>query len=303
MNGKAKVGVLPKLKNNPYFASCQNGAAEAARELDLDLIWDGPVEPVVAHQISFVERWTEAGCGVIAISALDSSQVSPALRQARARGVKVLAWDADAAKDARDFFVSQATAEGIGDVLASEAARVLGGRGQVAVLTASLSAPNQAEWLRNLRARIQERYAQLDLVAVRPTDEDAEIARQETEHLVREFPGLGVIVGLCSAAVPAAAAALKALGHQGVKVVGTSTPLMCRPLVHEGWIESVVLWNTVDLGYLTVHAANALATGQLKRGDPTLRAGRLGPIIVRDDEVRLGRPHVFNRANIDGADF
>jgi rhamnose transport system permease protein len=70
-----------------------------------------------------------------------------------------------------------------------------------------------------------------------------------------------------------------------------------------GSVESVVLWNTVDLGYLTVYAANALSTGKLKRGDKELAAGRLGKIEVADDEVRLGAPFVFNKSNIDKFNF
>jgi rhamnose transport system substrate-binding protein len=303
VSGTLSVGVLPKLKNIPYFASCRRGAEEAAGELGVKLLWDGPTESEAAQQASIVERWTESGIGAIAVSASDAFLISPALRKARAQGIKVLTWDADAAKDARDFFVNQATAEGIADVLAAETARVLAGKGELAVLTGSMAASNQNEWLRHFRARLQDRYAQVDLRAVRPTDEDEVTARREATALMQEFPKLGVIVALCSPAVPAAAEALKTGGYRGVKVIGTSTPAVCRPLVHEGWIESVVLWNTVDLGYLTVQAASALAAGHLKRGDPSLRAGRLGTIVVRDDEIRLGRPYVFNLANIDSADF
>ena len=57
------------------------------------------------------------------------------------------------------------------------------------------------------------------------------------------------------------------------------------------------MWNTLDLGYLTVYASRALHAGELKRGDCELRAGRLGKVEVSDDEVRLGAPFVFNRAN------
>jgi rhamnose transport system permease protein len=64
-----------------------------------------------------------------------------------------------------------------------------------------------------------------------------------------------------------------------------------------------VLWNTVDLGYLTVYTANALATGQLKRGDKEMTAGRVGKVEVADDEVRLGSPFVFNKSNIDRFNF
>jgi len=80
-------------------------------------------------------------------------------------------------------------------------------------------------------------------------------------------------------------------------------PNMNKPYVKAGTVDSVVLWNTVDLGYLTVYAANALSNGKLKRGDHELSAGRLGKIEVADDEVRLGAPFVFNKSNIDRFNF
>jgi rhamnose transport system permease protein len=88
-----------------------------------------------------------------------------------------------------------------------------------------------------------------------------------------------------------------------VKVTGLSLPNMCKPYVHEGIIDSIVLWNTLDLGYLTVYVSNALSTGTLKRGDKEIAAGRLGKIEVVDDEIRLGSPFVFNKGNIDRFNF
>jgi hypothetical protein len=78
---------------------------------------------------------------------------------------------------------------------------------------------------------------------------------------------------------------------------------MCKPYVHAGVIESIVLWNTVDLGYLTVHASRALGAGELKTGARELKAGRLGAIAVNGDQVMLGAPFIFNKQNIDGFDF
>lgn len=63
------------------------------------------------------------------------------------------------------------------------------------------------------------------------------------------------------------------------------------------------LWNTGDLGYLTVYAANALSNGSLKVGDAKLAAGRLKDIEIAGDEVHLGKPFVFNTDNIDQFDF
>ncbi len=78
---------------------------------------------------------------------------------------------------------------------------------------------------------------------------------------------------------------------------------MCKPYVHDGVIESIVLWDTANLGYLTVYAARAISAGELKLGDRQIQAGRLGKIEVQNDEVMLGAPFIFNKTNIDRFDF
>ena len=78
---------------------------------------------------------------------------------------------------------------------------------------------------------------------------------------------------------------------------------MCKPYVHDGVIESIVLWDTANLGYLTVYAARAVSAGELKPGDRQIQAGRLGQIVVQNGEVMLGAPFIFNKTNIDRFNF
>jgi rhamnose transport system permease protein len=112
-----------------------------------------------------------------------------------------------------------------------------------------------------------------------------------------------LIMAIAAPAVPGAAEAVKQSGRRDVKVIGLSLPTMCKPYVHAGVIENIVLWNTIDLGYLTVYASRALSAGDLKRGDQVVEAGRLGKIDVVNDEVRLGAPFIFNKANIEQFNF
>ena len=42
--------------------------------------------------------------------------------------------------------------------------------------------------------------------------------------------------------------------------------------------EAVILWNTQDLGYLTVQVADALASGRLKAGATSFQSGRVGKV-------------------------
>lgn len=297
------IAMMPKAKGDPYFVSCRKGAEEAAREAGATLIWDGPTDLDPARQNEVVESWITRGVDVIAVSVENKASISTALRKARSRGIKVLAWDADAEPDARDFLINQATPQGIGETLADRAAALLGDTGDFAIVTASLSAANQNEWMRYIRARLADKYPRVRLVTVRPSDGDRDRAFSETQTILKVHPSVKVIMGIAAPAVPGAAEAVRQSERTDVKVMGLSLPNMCKPYVKAGVIDSVVLWNTRDLGYLTVLAGQALATGALAPGSTSLQAGRLGRLEVRGDQVLLGKPFVFTRENIDGFDF
>ncbi len=300
---KPVVAMMPKAKGDPYFISCRKGAEEAAAELGVELLWDGPTDLDPAKQNEVVEAWITRGVDVIAVSVENEVAISTVLRKARERGIKVITWDADAQKDARDFFINQATPQGIGYTLTDEAARILGGKGEFAIITASLSAANQNQWIASIKERLAAKYPGLKLVAIQPSEGDRDRAFSETQTVLKVHPNVKVIMAIAAPAVPGAAEAVKQSGRTDVKVTGLSLPNMCKPYVHSGVAESIVLWNTLDLGYLTVHAARALAGGQLAPGARELQAGRLGRIEVRGDQVMLGAPFVFNKTNIDRFDF
>ena len=297
------IAMMPKAKGDPYFVSCRQGAEEAARQLGATLIWDGPTDLDPGRQNEVVEGWITRGVDVIAVSVENKASISTALRKARSRGIKVIAWDADAETDARDFLINQATPQGIGETLADRAAALLGNKGDFAIVTASLSAANQNEWMRHIRARLAEKYPDVKIVAVQPSEGDRDRAFSETQTILKVHPSVKVIMGIAAPAVPGAAEAVRQSGRTDVKVIGLSLPNMCKPYVKAGVIDSIVLWNTRDLGYLTVLAAHALATGTLAPGSDSLDAGRLGRIQVDGDQVLLGKPFVFTKDNIDGFDF
>src|SRR5205823_595735 len=283
---KPVIALMPKAKGDPYFVSCKQGADEAAKELGVELLWDGPTDLDAAKQNEVVEAWITRGVDVIAVSVENREAMSSVLRKARQKGIKVLTWDADAEPDARDFFVNQATPQGIGYTLTDEAARIMGRKGELAIVTASLSAANQNEWIKHIRARLASTYPDMKLVAIQPSDGDRDRAFAETQTILKVHPNVKVIMAIAAPAVPGAAEAVKQSGRKDVKVTGLSLPNMCRPYIKEGVIESIVLWNTLDLGALTVAAADALADGKLARGVTSLDAGALGRFDVVGDEVR-----------------
>ena len=215
----------------------------------------------------------------------------------------MLTWDADAEADARDWFVNQATPEGIGTTLVDEAARLMGGSGQFAIVTGALAAPNQNAWIEVIRRRLAEAYPDMTLVTIRPSDDDRDKAFAETQTIMRVHPDVKLIMAIAAPAVPGAAEAVRQANRRDVRVMGLSLPNMNKPYVHDGIVQTVILWDTTNLGYLTVRAAAMAARGALASGDTTLDGGRLGPIELRGSEILLGEPLVMTRENIDRYDF
>jgi rhamnose transport system permease protein len=303
MTKRVTIGMMPKTKGDPYFVSCKLGAEEAAKELGIDLIWDGPTEMDPAKQNEVVEGWITKGVSAIAVSVSNEASISTVLRKARARGIPVLTWDADAAPDARDFFVNQATPQGIGETLMDETARILGGKGEFAIVTGTLSAANQNEWIKFIKQRLAAKYPGIKLAVIRPSDDDRDKAFAETQTILKVYPNVRVVMGIATPAVPGAAEAVKQSGRKDVRVTGLTLPSLAKPYVHGGTVESVVLWDTGNLGYLTVYASDAAVRGTLKAGVKEMQAGRLGKIEISGDQVLLGAPFVFNASNIDRFNF
>jgi rhamnose transport system permease protein len=297
------IAVMPKAKGDPYFVSCRIGAEEAARELGVELIWDGPTGLDAAKQNEIVESWITRRVDVIAVAVENQAGISTVLRKARQNGIHVITWDADAEPDAREYFLDQATPEGIGNALTDEAARLLGGKGEFAIITGALSAANQNQWIAFIKKRVEEKYPGLKLATIRPSDDDRDKAFAETQTILKVHPAVKLIMAISAPAVPGAGEAMRQSGRKDVDVIGLSLPGICRTYIHDGVVQTIFLWNTKNLGYLTVYAGTMLSQNKLSAGATSMQAGRLGTLEVRGSEVILGAPLLIDKRNIDKLDF
>src|SRR5207302_8532626 len=72
-----KIGFMPKLAGIPYFNACKRGAEEAAGELGIDLVYNGPTKADVDQQIDLLNQWTASGdFNCIAVACNDPDQVA-----------------------------------------------------------------------------------------------------------------------------------------------------------------------------------------------------------------------------------
>ncbi len=299
---RLKLGMIPKLIGIPYFNACRRGAEEAARELNVDLDYNGPDTADAVRQSEIVNSWILLGYDAIAAAPNNPEAIAPVLKKARERGIRVLTWDTDSAPEAREVFCNQAESAAIARTLVDLMAAELGGAGRVALVSGTETASNQNTWMRLMREYTAEKYPKL--VYVDPVEypgEDDARAYQSAQGLLRQPEPPAGIFGMTSVAAPAVAKAVFDARMAGkVAVTGLAAPSGMRTQVKNGAVKKFALWDPSALGYLTVYTAVRLVEGKLT-GE--VDAGKLGKLKVKDGQIVLGPPLVFDAANIDTYDF
>jgi rhamnose transport system substrate-binding protein len=309
--GQAGAGanyvLVPKNLGNPYFDTANTGAQEAAEELGVTVTYQGSSTADATEQIQLLNSLIAQQVSGLAISANDADALVPTGQAAIDAGIPVVSWDSAIAEGGRTVHINQANAEDIGRGQVQLISELIGGEGQIAILSATSTAPNQNEWIEFMEDELTKPdYANIELVATVYGDDEDEKSYNEAQGLMRTYPELKGIISPTTVGIAAAARAVQDADKVGqVMVTGLGTPNQMREYVKSGASPAFALWNPADLGYLAIYTLHAIASGEIE-GNPgdSYTAGKLGEYTIAEDgTVLLGPPTVFNADNIDDFDF
>ena len=142
-----RFGLIAKSQGNAVFQVARVGAEDAARELGarhgvkIRIDWRTPNEEDAQKQAEAIEQLVLAGADGIAVSCSDANKVTDAINKAVSDGVPVVTFDSDAPASKR--LVCYGVDDGLcGEQVMTELARVLGGKGIIAILAGNQNAPN-----------------------------------------------------------------------------------------------------------------------------------------------------------------
>jgi ABC-type sugar transport system substrate-binding protein len=296
-----RIVIIPKLVGIAYYDAVKTGIDAAAKELpDVAVTWTGPSQDQVERQVELIERLIPTRPDLIAVAANDPVEIAPAMAKAQRAGIHVMSWDGDS--NHREFFVNLVDFEAFGSQLVEAMVKEIGPQGDIAIVTTSFSAPNQTSWIDAMKRAIYAKYPKLRIADVRPAGESTEEANRIAQDYLASLAQLKGIVALGAPNLPGVARAVREAGKVGkVAVVGNSTPNQMREFLKDGTVNSVLLWNAPDHGYLTVYSARELLAGGLKPGR-AFKAGKLGSFTPRQDAIsmQVALPVlVFTKDNVD----
>tara|TARA_B100001057_G_scaffold88816_1_gene84955 strand:+ start:4180 stop:5226 length:1047 start_codon:yes stop_codon:yes gene_type:complete len=292
--------LLPKFLGILVFDQANEGAQEAHAELGNtgELLFVGPTpENSTAGQIEIMTTSATQGQGAVMLSNNAGDQIVPSAVAAQAAGTRVVTWDSPIPSgEGEDVFVAQVDFGSIGTVMADMAHSILGGSGQMAVLSATPDAANQNAWIAAMEDALKgEKYSNIELVDIVYGDDQAEVSYNRALALVDKHPNLGVIMSPTTVGIQAAAKAMQDEGMCGqVGVSGLGLPSEMVSYTMNGCAPEFALWDFRDLGYLTYYTAYGLASGQMK-GEigETFNAGRMGDFTIEEDPGRPGSSRIL----------
>lgn len=298
---EANLVLLPKFLGILVFDQAHDGAEEAHKELKNSgkLLFEGPTpENSVAGQIEMVTTAATQKQGAVMISNNAGDQIVPSAKAAQAAGTKVVTWDSPIPSGtAEDVFVAQVDFGSIGKVMADMAHSILGGKGKMAILSASPDAANQNAWIASLKEVMSkdEKYKDIQIVDTVYGDDQSEVSYNRALALVDKYPDLGLIMSPTTVGIQATAKAMQDENLcDKVKVSGLGLPSEMVSYTMKGCAPQFALWDFRDLGYLTYYTAYGLATGQLK-GEigESFKAGRMGDYTIEADPGRNGAKRIL----------
>ena len=210
----------------------------------------------------------------------------------------------------RSLFINQADTATIGRSQIQLLGKLMGYKGQFAILSAASTATNQNAWIKYMKLELKKpEYKNMKLVKIYYGNDNPAQSRQATVSMLQAYPNLRGIESPTTVGISSAAQYLSTSKYKKkVVLTGLGLPSQMKTYVHNGTVTAFQLWNPQDLGYLAGYAVAALANGTItgKVGE-TFTAGKLGKYTIISaaggPQVILGPPYTFTIKNVDKFNF
>jgi len=256
---KTTIAVIPKGTTHEFWKSVHFGAMKAAKELDVEILWKGPLQENDRQgQINEVEAFINRGVSGICLAPLDSKALRKYASAAMAKKIPVVIFDSGLEGDDYASFV--ATDNYKGGVLAGEhLVKILGGKGKIALL----------RYMEGSESTVQREQGFLDAVRKATSIEilsdnqyagaTADTAIKASENLLASLKDAGgglLVDGIFCPNESSAIGMLRALESAKlagrVKFVGFDTSEKIVAALKSGELHGTVLQNPIRMGYLSV---------------------------------------------------
>jgi ribose transport system substrate-binding protein len=281
------IAVIPKGTTHEFWKSIHAGAVKASRELDVEIIWKGPLkEDDRDAQVSVVEDFISRRVSGIILAPLDDVALRGPVENAAQAGIPVVIVDSDLKSEAYVSFAATDNYLG-GRMGAKRLAEILGGKGRVIMLRCHEGAASTTAREKGFLDEIALAKGITVVSSNQYGGATTETAYRTSENLLGTYKGRDgrlTIDGIFTPNESTTFGMLRALQDAGltktVRFVGfDSSPKLVESL-RTGELHGLVLQNPFAMGYEGVKAMVAHL-----RGEPVARRIDTGVLLATPENM------------------
>jgi ribose transport system substrate-binding protein len=262
--------MISAVTGGPYWIDSKAGLYDKAKELGVSAVFTGPPTVDVNAQIDAVERAiAQRVDGIIMVAVADA--VTPAIDKAVEAGIPVVCADADAPSSKRFSFI------GTGNYNAGyrggeELAKLLGGRGEVALLYIP-GWDNLIQRIQGYKAALAK-YPDIKIVKVGNDKGSQTEAEKECRAILQAYPNLAGFGCVAAIGGQGAAVAVKQTGKTGkVRIVAMDRDEATLQFIREGVIDASIAQRTYMMAYLALQMLFDLRNDRIRFTDDWRKVG------------------------------
>lgn len=277
------IAVIPKGTTHVFWKSVEKGAKDAGEELDVSIIWKGPLkENDRAQQIQVVQQFITQGVDGIVLAPLDFRALVGPVSDAMDRDIPVVIFDSALEGEAGEDFISfVATNNRNGGRLGGEhLAEILGGEGNVVLLRYLVGSASTSAREEGFLEAVGEKPGMGVLVDNRYAGPTAGEAKTQALNMIDQIRRAAGIFCSNESATYGMLLALRQERLAGdVKFVGfDASPPLVQALV-DGEIDALVVQDPEKMGYMAVAALVRHLNGE--EVEPVIDTGAV--VVTRDN--------------------
>jgi ribose transport system substrate-binding protein len=276
---KKRIAVIPMGRAHLYWQSIHAGAVAAARELNVQIVWNGPAtETDYSGQLQIADAMINQRVDAIAMAPIDRNAMVSVVERADREKIPVVIFDSGINTDKIVAQVATDNYKG-GVVGAERIAKILNGKGKVAMVAVQPGSASTMLREQGFEDTIRKSYPGIQIVDKRYGMADFAQSLTVSENMLTAHPDLDALFASNESSTVGAAQALK--GRKGhVLLVGfDSSPTLLEDL-QSGLIDSLVVQDPFRMGYDSVQTA----VEKLNGGTPK-KIQNLPPLLVTKENL------------------
>lgn len=231
-----------------YWKSCLKGFEDAAQALNVSVEYRGATQYDVHEEVTVLEQIIAKKPAGIAISAIHADALTTTIDKAVDAGIPVVLFDSGAPGSKALSFLATNNYNA-GETAARTMAELLGGRGQVAVVT-SPNQFNHMERTQGFQDTIAREFPDMRVVEVRDGKGDQVVSKEAATEIMASYPELaGIFATEANGGVGVGEAVRLLPGTSKLHIISFDTDKATLDMVKEGTISATMAQGTWNMGY------------------------------------------------------